>query len=232
MSFSFCLLDESRMLYSLFSTPLHVLFRSLHTRLFSWCLCGEFVLLHSSVSHQGCSEDLKRNTPNEPHRLPITRFLSQVTNGEQNERPSFSFLIFRPEITDILLQRGRLPLSSRLPRLSDSFERRQKTSRSFWEQLWTNFCGWEQLTNCSTFFFPRGCPGNKACTLTFHSTYARDTGGGVGGGGLCGREIMWETDKALLPGDPQEHTSLSFFLRMWLVTAHHPDSWAASTIGN
>lgn len=118
------------------------------------------------------------------------------------------------------------------PRLSDSFERRQKTSRSFWEQLWTNFCGWEQLTNCSTFFFPRGCPGNKACTLTFHSTYARDTGGGVGGGGLCGREIMWETDKALLPGDPQEHTSLSFFLRMWLVTAHHPDSWAASTIGN
>lgn len=71
-----------------------------------------------------------------------------------------------------------------------------------------------------------GCPGNAACMLTFHSTYItlpldmyitlQETHAGErGGGDVCGRQGPGVT-----------------FLRMRLVTAHHRDSRAASTIGN
>lgn len=89
--------------------------------------------------------------------------------------------------------------------------------RSLW--LWTNFFGRakraaDKLVVLGT---PCACSLSTRHTLHFHLTctlhYKRHAAGG--GRDVCGRQESGVT-----------------FLRMWLVTAHHRDSRAASTIGN
>lgn len=99
--------------------------------------------------------------------------------------------------------------SSFIPRLSIW------TPRSLW--LWTNFFGRakraaDELVVLGT---PRACSLSTRHTLHFHLTCALHYKRHTAGGDVCGRQGPGVT-----------------FLRMWLVTAHHRDSRAASTIGN
>lgn len=154
-------------------------------------------------------------------------------------KPSFS--IFQTEnITDILLQRelGASPTLFCLSfpdfptHLSGNRKRLTASSNNFEQSsVWRAARTTDKMLN---FFHAVALGTRHACslstrhTLHFHLTYVlyitrdkRVGGEGVRERDLCGREIMWEKDKAL-SREPQEYTSL--FLRMQPVTAHHPDS--------
>lgn len=75
---------------------------------------------------------------------------------------------------------------------------------------------WALLTNCSTSFF-------HAVTHKAHAHFPLDIHAWEDT--LAGIRGMRGVDKTL-PGDPLEQTSLSSFLRTWLVAAFQPDSWA------